>query len=338
MVEYLKIKTVLDAASGAAMERTLSQRFMRVSKRFGRGLKDLIKGSVIGISIGLLDKILNPIAALEEKIKSLLGQSTDIRDLAEQFNTTPGQLKRLQDVAQSLGVQPDQLREMLSKYAQAVETAREELRTGQKLSESSKVVKDFVEEKDLAEGMVQLLRALSVSDNQALQEKAVFGEKLVGGARRLRDTDIGTQAASLNLPSAQRNERAIQKNAGLQDTLNELNAKAGAKNFLAGSDNLNAQMIAAMQRAEAKAEAKEMQDLKRYETLRATADEITRIGNGIKRASEWVAQGVGALGRLEGHLERFLSSRFARGLGLGGPSVPKGGGMSGFFGKGQKEE
>ncbi len=143
------------------MENTLSSRFTRVANRFRVGLLSVMKGAVLGLSLGLLNRLLNPIEALEEKIKNLLNQGSDIRDLADRFNTSPGQLKRLQDVAGSLGVKPDQLKEMMTKFATAVETAREEIANPfvQK-SESTQAVRNFAGEKDLAEGFFKFLQSL----------------------------------------------------------------------------------------------------------------------------------------------------------------------------------
>lgn len=175
--ETLRIKPVLDPGATKRMESTLSERFSRVSRKFAGGLKAAIKGSVLGISLALISKLLNPIEALEEKMKTLLGQGTDLRDLADQFNTTPGQIKRLQDVGQSLGVSPDQLKEMLSKFASAVEKARMELEdpTAQ-ISASTNIVRNFAGEKDLAEGFFQFLQSLK-AQGQGPGRDVFFGQK-----------------------------------------------------------------------------------------------------------------------------------------------------------------
>lgn len=175
--EILKIKPVLDNASAKQMESSLSGRFQKVSKRFGKGLMQVIKGSVLGISLGLLNKLLNPIAALEEKIKTLLGQGTDITEMADQFNTTPGRLKQLQNVGQSLGVEPDELKDMLTKYASAVEKARKEFEDPtSEISPASKVVKNFTNETDMAEGFFKFLQSLKAEGAGSGQD-VFFGER-----------------------------------------------------------------------------------------------------------------------------------------------------------------
>lgn len=162
--EILRIKPVLDQATTKQMEQNLSARFGRVAQRFGQGLKAVIKGSFIGISLGLISSLLNPIEALEDKIKKLLGEGTDVRDLADRFNTDPGKLRQLQDVAQTMGVTPDQFRDMLSKYADAIEKGREEVANPfQQRSASTIALQQFLGEKDIGKSFTDFLASLKAA-------------------------------------------------------------------------------------------------------------------------------------------------------------------------------
>lgn len=166
--EVLRIKPALDDASAKQMEQSLAARFARVASRFGEGLKSVIKGSFLGISLGLISRLLNPIEALEDKIKNLLGQGNDIRDLADRLKSTPGQVKQLEDVAQSLGVTPDQFKDMITKYAQAIEKGREELQNPfVEPSASTIAVRQFVGEKDLVKSFSDFLTSLKASGQGA---------------------------------------------------------------------------------------------------------------------------------------------------------------------------
>lgn len=159
--EILRIKPVLDDATTRQMEQNLSSRFARVATRFGQGLKNVIKGSFLGISLGLISRLLNPIEALEDKIKKLLGEGSDVRDLADRLKTSPGRLQQIQDVAQSLGVTPDQFKDMIIKYAQAIEKGREELQNPfVEPSASTLAVKQFVGEKDIVKSFTDFLTSL----------------------------------------------------------------------------------------------------------------------------------------------------------------------------------
>jgi hypothetical protein len=162
--EILRIKPVLDENSAKEMESSLSSRFTRIAGTFGKGLKGVIKGTVLGISLALLNKILNPIETLDEKIKGLLGQGTSITDLAERLGTSPGQLKQLQDVAASLKVTPEQFKEVITKFAEAVEKAREEnANPFEAKSASTVILGDIAKQKDLVEGFKQFLTLLKTT-------------------------------------------------------------------------------------------------------------------------------------------------------------------------------
>lgn len=211
--ETLKIIPKLDPGEAKKMERTLSERFARVAKGFGGGLKAVIKGSILGISLGLLSKLLNPLEALEEKIKNLLGEGTDIRDMADKFGSTPGELKRLQDVGQSLGVSPDQLKDMMNKFAGAVEKARTELEdpTAQ-ISASTNVVKNFAGEKNIAEGFFQFLTSLK-AQGQGQGRDVFFGEREQRlAAERLRTGEQLTPEERQNLIS----QKLLKHQSGLE--------------------------------------------------------------------------------------------------------------------------
>jgi hypothetical protein len=159
--EILKIKPILDQAAAKLMQANLSGRFAQVAQRFGKGLQSVIKGSILGISLGLLNKLLNPLEALEDKIKSLLGQGTEVTDMADRLGTSPGQLQQLQDVAASLGVGPDQFKTMITKYAEAIEKGRQELANPfEQPSAASIGLKQFVGEKDIAKSFTDFLASL----------------------------------------------------------------------------------------------------------------------------------------------------------------------------------
>ncbi len=159
--EVLIIKPRLDESTAKQMETSLSARFSRIAGRFGSGLKAVVKGSILGISLGLLNKILNPIEALDEKIKGLLGHGTDIKDLSERFGTDPGKLKQFQDIAQSFGIAPDHFKEVMTKFAESVEKARDEISNPfAEKSASTVIVGQFAKEKDIAEGFKNFLAFL----------------------------------------------------------------------------------------------------------------------------------------------------------------------------------
>lgn len=175
--EILRIKPVLDASAAKGMEKSLTSRFSSIAKKFGGGLKSALKGSLFGISLGFLNKILNPIEDLEKKIKGLLEQGTELRDLADEFGSNSGRVKQLQDVASSFGVTPEQLKGMLDKFSEAVNTARKEIEDPTAtISDTTRAIAPFAQEKDKIQGFTKFLSSLRQTGKGAGQD-VFFGER-----------------------------------------------------------------------------------------------------------------------------------------------------------------
>lgn len=159
--EVLRIKPVLDESAGKQMESSLSNRFLRVTKLFRTGLKAAITGSALGLGVGLLNKLLNPIEELENKIKTLLDQGTELTDLAEKFGATPGELKQLEAVAKSFNVSPDKFKEVLLKFTEAADKAQEELKNPlQVRSEGTQILGDIANNKNRVQGFMDFMKLL----------------------------------------------------------------------------------------------------------------------------------------------------------------------------------
>jgi hypothetical protein len=143
------------------MEQSLATRFTRVASRFGSGLKTAFKSLVLGASLGLINRLLNPINELDQKIKGLLHQGADLTELSQRFGTTPGQLKQVEAIAGSFKITPEKFREMLEKYADSVEKAREEL--GNPLEQKSAatlILGPLAEKKDILQSFLGFLKKL----------------------------------------------------------------------------------------------------------------------------------------------------------------------------------
>jgi hypothetical protein len=159
--EIVKVKTVVDSASAKQMENTLNERFRRVAGRFGSGLKNVIRGSVVGLSLALINKLLNPIEHLEEKIKTLLGHGSDTRDLAERLGASSGEVEQLRNVAESFKVPADQFKEVVSKFAEAIEKTRDEISNPFKeRSEEGLILAPFAREQNLAKSFKDFMTFL----------------------------------------------------------------------------------------------------------------------------------------------------------------------------------
>lgn len=313
--ETLLIKPRLEPGGAKQMERSLSSRFANVSKRFGLTFKNLMKGAFLGVSLGILNKLLNPIEALEERMKKLLSQGTELRDLADRFGTDPASLVALQSSAQSLGVEPEQFREILTKYADALQTARKELKDPFKdRSDSTQAVSQFAGDKDLAASFTQFLiglRALD-ADKRAEVESAVFGAEQFGSARRLIEADLFNQASSLTLPNPSTTNAAIEKAASLQGISSKMAAERDASLLVSGLSQLNPGMVQSMENAQTRRDRTEINRFSDYENLRRAADGIDVLKANLEKLVSFVAQGIGYLGKLVEFMTSIKGSRAFR--------------------------
>ena len=235
--EVLKIVPRIDRAALAVMESTLTKRFVRVAGRFGKGLEKVMKGNLLFLSLGFVAQLLNPLEKVHDRIKELLGQGFDIEELADRFQTSPGTIKRMQAFGQSLGLSPERLNELMGKFADAIEKAREELANPfVEPSRATTAVSEFVDEKDLGKAFFQFIRSLQAQgkasgvveidkrtglpapaeDRARLQreglldrltgsdireqiEKEIFGEIQRGAARRFIESDFMRDLARIGL-------------------------------------------------------------------------------------------------------------------------------------------
>lgn len=341
--EILRVKPVLDSGSASQMERSLHGRFARVAKTFGGGLRAIIKGSFLGISLALINRILNPLEAVEEKIKKLLGEGTDIQDMAERLGTSPGQLRQLQDVAKSLGVPTDKLNEALTKFAESVETARTELKdASQPRSSATQVLRETIGEQgiaqgDLAESFLTFIRALKKEgasggrivegplgaigrtgqESRQAFEKEVLGAAQFGGVKRLIDADFGKQAVRIHEPSVQQLNRAVKQTGDAAKIQRELETQNDTQDFLRSASLLNQQMIKDMEAARATEQSRLSDQLKSYENLRRGADAVEDIKQGMTNLLSNVTDMIGMLKEITAFIPKITNQRWWNGI-LGG--------------------
>lgn len=316
--EILKIIPILDPARTKQMEKSLSGRFLSISKKFGKALGAAVKGTIIGISLGLLSKLLNPIGELEDKIKSLLNQGQDLKDMADEFNTDAGALKRLQDVAATQGVSPEQLKDMLSKFQEAQQTAQEELRNPNNPQSASTVaIRDFANEKDTVRALIDFLNSLKqvqgakiIRGGQEVQlnqqqtqeeiQKNVFGQRFFGAQKRLANANLDQVAKQLNEPSAQTWNPIVDKLANLDAQRRMMEVRSDNSAFITGANNINGATIKAMEERAKKEKMDEANKIAAYQNLAAAANGIQVLIDLLKPIQEGVLKIVGWLGNLVG--------------------------------------
>lgn len=314
--EVLRIKPVLDPATTKKMELTLSQRFAKVSKGFGKGLMAVVKGSIIGISVGLLSKLLNPLENLEEKIKTLLNQGKDLRELAEGFGSNTGELKRLIDIGGVMGIDQNQIVDTLQKFQDSIKAARKEIESGEQLSPQAAAVKEFVGEKDIVTAFTKFITGLqrvesgqgrtytlgngqtkteTGAETRAFIEEQVFGNAFTGAMAKLFGSDLEAVASKNGVRSSEELRKAIDKLYDLEVKRRGLETINQTNDMVKASSMMSSGMIASMEARAAKAADMETRQLKSFDDLSRAADAVQEMINLFKVAMDKVNVGIAKL-------------------------------------------
>jgi hypothetical protein len=337
--EILRIKPQLDSGAAVKMEQSLGARFRRISHNFRQGLRLAIKGSVIGLSLALLTRFLNPLEKVEEKIRKLLDDAKGQRDLADEYDTTPGKLRALQNVAGSIGVTPDTLKDLMGKYAKAIEKAKDELRDpNAEVSNSTRAVKNYVNDKDLAESFLQFIQNLksigqapkgvgqiqtregvrerTPAETREAIEKAVFDAELKGQAKRLVDANYTQVLKNPPATSAQLDKAYSNLTAREQQDRN-LAINRDTLDLLRSSKKVTPGVVEAIADKAQRDIDKQNVDFNNFKSLKRAQEAVDIIGIGIESLQQMVLEIVTDLTELVTFTKTVKASRLFRGI-LGG--------------------
>lgn len=193
----LKIIPKIEASDLRKMERSLSQRFKRVAKTFGKGLTGILKGGVVGgLALGLINKVLNPLKEIQDIIEKTLASNDNIVTYAQQFNTTAGRLQKLIALAESSGLDETSIFNLLGRYQAAVAGVANN--PNDPLYES---LKDFTGKTDTAEGFFEFLQRLQKLDRnqQVYIQELIFGQRQILKMADFFQTDFADRYNKLGL-------------------------------------------------------------------------------------------------------------------------------------------
>lgn len=269
--EILKIIPKLDNGDLAKMESSLTSRFGRISKKFGKGLiASLTGGGIAGIALGFIDKLLNPLKEVQDAIDKSLKHSDDIVTNAERFGTTAGKLFKLQQVGVATGLPEETLNMMLEKFQNSIAMA---------IADPSAVtaVRQFVpkpvldkegqpkvdpttgrqilEKQDTAETFFKFIQAMSKlpTEQRALVEQEIFGERLILKAADFVNSAKDGFAQQLRIMKAAPAETytpGLNKLGSMNDLADALTAQRNMKDMLTKSELISGDMILQRNRQE----------------------------------------------------------------------------------------
>jgi len=272
--EVLKVKPELDPAAASRLEKNLNARFGRVAKKFGFGLMNVIKGSgVLGLALGFIDKLLNPLKETQDAIERMISQGDDIVTNAKQFGTTAGKLFKLTKFAQASGLDQEGVFTLLTKFQSAVAEAKAD-------PKKQSAVRNFTEDADIAESFfsfIQALRDTTDATKRTLIQNEVFGEKQTLKYADFLQQDFKQLSARLGLASAESYTAPLNNLANKKDMLDELRSRNSAADVFLKGSAITEGMIKQISAAEAIAMQKENERIANFKNLAAISMTMDKI-------------------------------------------------------------
>ena len=308
---FLKIIPQLESSALTGLENALNSRFARVAKRFAGGLKNaILGGGIAALGLSVIDKLINPLKAVNEHIDSIFQRAEDLTSQAQQFGTTTGALLRLQTIGKGSGVDAETLSGLLVKFQDALVQAR--ANPGQ-----PSAVANFAGEKDTADAFFKFLRGLQGTNelNRGLALQEVFGTRkelsiskfLTGNLdQKLAATSgINTGVATANIANATK----------VGDLNKQKQAAVDAVAFQKQSGQLNNDIALARER-EAKRQADlESQQLAGYKAMQNTDEGVNKILDLMNKLLLVANNGLSKVVNLSEAVSKLSGSRFFRLIG-----------------------
>lgn len=318
LTDILKIIPKMDSSDLKKLEDQLQSRFTKISKKFGKGLMDVLKGGgIAGLALGLIDKLLNPLQQVQESIDRMLKTSDDLATQANQFNTQSGKLFKLVQIGKSAGLDQEGLFTLITKFQTAVAQAKADPN-----DQSVSAVRNFTNEKDTVANFFNFIQQLQKMDrnSQLLVQQQIFGEKQIGKMSEFLNLDFAKQfrATGLDRQSSETFTKAIDKMSKLSDLADILKVKNENKDIIDKSRVINESMIKQRAKSDALSLEKENLQIKSYNDIAAISDTVSKI-------MLIVGQGVGLIGKLinmvtpfinqaTDFMQKFLKSPLMRGV------------------------
>lgn len=316
--EILKIIPKLDPKDLQAMQNALQSRFTKLTKSFGKGLVNVLKGGgIAGIALGLIDKLLNPLKEVQEAIDRTLKTSDDLATNATQFNTTAGKLQKLVTLAKATGLDEQNLYTLITKFQTAVAGAKVNPN-----DPANNSVRNFVGQDDTAEAFFGFIQQLQKMDRnqQVLVQQQVFGEKQILKMADFLQQDFAklAQRTGIDKVTSETLSKSIDKLANLSDLADALTARRENQDLINKSGVINEGMIQARDRSERLALQRENQRIQSYNDLAAisqTAEKIfTLVDQGVALLGNLISKVLPFIDKVTMAVDRLMKSPMVRGV------------------------
>jgi hypothetical protein len=316
--EILQIIPKLDAKDLAAMEKSLSSRFVKIAKGFGSGILSSLKGGgYVAVATALINKVLNPLEHVQSVIEKTLNEGSDLATFAKQFETSAGNLARLQALGKANGLDPEGVRTLLLKFQASV--AQAALNPDKETS-----VSKFVGKKDTAEAFFEFIQSMQKLNpiQRNLVQQEVFGERQIGRASQFLNANFKELLPKLGGPSSENLSAAVNSLDAQKNFLDLQEAKRGLNELDQRAQKITPHSIRELSRRadfESGADTKSLSNFDRLERLQIAGERIAKqMEDGFAKIAPLIAPALealpGILNKLNIGAEAVSKSRALRGL------------------------
>lgn len=284
--EILKITPKLDNNELNNMEKTLSSRFGKIAKGFGKGLK---LASVAALGAAVLDKLVNPLNEVKAAIDRTLEKANEVVTNSTQFGTSTQNLLKLRALGQLKGLEPGQLDVLLTKFQGAVAQAK-----ANPNDPSVSSVRNFVGQKDTAEaffGFIQSLQTLS-ADQRTLVQTQIFGEKQVLKMAEFLQSNFKDSSEALAKIDFAKAAKATQALSDLQEVDAKNKTIRGIQDIIAKSEVINKGTLAGVNKSEVNLLARENSQIGRSAQIFTAEEALNKIQTNIEELLSQVVTGL----------------------------------------------
>ncbi len=306
----------MDEKELKAMQNSLQGRFTKLSKSFGKGLVNAIKGGgIAGIALGLIDKLLNPLKEIQDAIDNTLKASDDLATNAAQFNTSSGKLFKLVSLAKATGLDPSQLYMQITKFQTAVAQAKADPN-----DKSVSSVRNFTKNEDIAQSFFDFISQLQKMDTtqRTLVQQQVFGEKQILKMADFLQADFSKlgKLTGIDKVSSSKLSKDTNKLAGLNDLADALAVNREVKDVQRKAAIINEGMIRSFDKTEKIRNENLNRNITNYENLATITQTMEKINGmiqeGVSALGSLVAKVIPLADKVMGFIDYFRGSPAAR--------------------------
>jgi hypothetical protein len=300
--EVLLIVPKLSNEALAKMERGLNSRFANVSKKFAKGIGSaLMGGGKIGVLIGFLGKLVNPLESVNNAIDKLLGDAGKFKNLGETFGVSAGDIFKLVKMAEASGVSEDDVLANLSKFQTKIAEARAD-------PKKDTSVRNFTGIDNVVDGFLEFItqmRKMGVGD-QAIVQKDVFGQKQVLKMAQFFGKDFQELTNQLGLKNTAALtdqilgadkigdyadiQKTIQSIKEFRQTAGQLTSRDSATGNIVGRDVISAQVEQSKRNQELLTS-----QIKSYQDIAASKEGIDAVNNTLEKIFLGIGSGAKVL-------------------------------------------